>query len=570
MPLRPVELGDAFRLGEVLGRGGSATVYAARPLEWRPPAGPRATPIALKVLHAELARTPGAVDAFFAEARALQRVAHPNVVRVLGYGTTGVTAWIAFERAAGVSLAALVEQRGQLCPDDAAAVADGILDGLGAVHAAGLVHRDLSPTNVFVAVAEDGALRSGGVRLLDFGLADAPGRTALAADVLRAGRATEDGLGVVGSAGYLSTEHALGLPVDERGDLYQVSALLHLMLTGRPPFQRATARELMEAHAEAPPPVPSVQDSAIPAYLDALVLRGMQKLPERRFASAAAMREALVRRAVTLPVPVQSVVKPRARSAAPPVSPSPAEPVPVPESRAAPAPHPRRAAPPALIAVAGALAAAIVVVWLTGAVLARPAVVAPEPAVAAPAASPVERPTPTPSPTRAPTEVAVPVLAGLSESAAQDRLRAAGLAAGSVTRSDSPSPAGVVLGSAPAQGARVRPGSIVGLTVASGSNAVPDTRGGTVGDALRALGAAGFATSSRTVFDSTVPAGTVVGSDPSPGVVGAVGTTVTLLIAGVDPSGQPTPTPTPEPTTTAGPTPAPTRPPPTSTPPPRP
>lgn len=561
MPLRPAELGDAFRLGEVLGRGGSATVYAARPLAWRPPAGSRSTAIALKVLHAELACTPGAVDAFFAEARALQRVAHPNVVRVLGYGTTGSTAWIAFERAAGVSLAALVEQRGALRPDEAAAVADGILHGLGAVHAAGLVHRDLSPANVFAAGGEDGALRPGGVRLLDFGLADVPGRTALAADVLRAGRATEDGLGVVGSAGYLSTEHALGLPVDERGDLYQVAALLHLMLTGRPPFQRATAQELMEAHAEAPPPVPSVQDSTIPSYLDRLVVRGMQKLPERRFASAAAMREALVRRAVTLPVPlpvpvpvpVQRAVTPRVQPAAPA------------------APVPRRA-PRALIAVASALAAAIAVVWLTGAVLARPAVVAPEPAVAAPVASPDQRPTPTPTHTRAVPEVAVPALAGLSEPAAQDRLRAAGLGTGSVTRADSPSPAGAVLASAPAQGARVPPGSTVALTVASGSNAVPDSRGASVGDALRALGAAGFATSSRTVFDSTVTEGTVVGSDPSPGVVVAVGSTVTLLIAGVDPAGQPTPTPTPtpQPTATAGPTSSPTRPPPTSTSPPRP
>ncbi|MFB9749789.1 serine/threonine-protein kinase, partial [Leifsonia shinshuensis] len=273
MPLRPAELADAFRTGEVLGRGGSATVYAARPVAWRPPAGSRSTPIALKVLHPELARTPGAADAFFAEARALERVAHPNVVRVLGYGTTGGAAWIAFERAPGVSLAALVDDRGALLPEEAAAVTDGILRGLSAVHAAGLVHRDLSPANVFVAAGEDGALTAAGVRLIDFGLADVPGRTALAADVLRAGDAGDDEVGVVGSAGYLSTEHALGLPVDERGDLYQVAALLHLMVTGRPPFQRATAAELMEAHADAPPPVPSVQDSAIPSYIDGLVLR---------------------------------------------------------------------------------------------------------------------------------------------------------------------------------------------------------------------------------------------------------------------------------------------------------
>ncbi|HTI32750.1 MAG TPA: PASTA domain-containing protein, partial [Miltoncostaea sp.] len=510
-------------------------------------------------------------EAFFAEARALERVSHPNVVRVLGYGTTGGAAWIAFERAPGASLAALVDEHGALRPEEAAAVADGILRGLGAVHAAGLVHRDLSPANVFVATGEDGAPTAGGVRIIDFGLADAPGRTALAADVLRAGQAAEDELGVVGSAGYLSTEHALGLPVDERGDLYQVAALLHLMLTGRPPFQRATARELMEAHAEAPAPVPSVQDSTIPPYLDRLVVRGMQKLPERRFGSADAMRDALVRRAVTLPVPVPVSVPVPAQVRVPsPAAPSQAAPARAAPSSNAPAlaaPRPRRRAPAALVAVAGALAAAIAVVWLTGAVLARPAVVAPEPTVAAPAASPVLEQTPEPTPTRTTTAVAVPVLAGLSEQAAQDRLRAAGLRPGAVTRSDSPSAAGVVLASAPSAGARAAPGSAVDLTVASGSNAVPDTRGAAVGDALHALGAAGFATSSRTVIDSTVAEGTVVGSDPSPAVVVAVGSTVTLVIAGADPAVQPTPTPTPTPTATPAPTP--TRPP-TATPPPRP
>ncbi|CAM5385455.1 protein kinase domain-containing protein [Leifsonia shinshuensis] len=581
MPLRPAELADAFRTGEVLGRGGSATVYAARPVAWRPPAGSRSTPIALKVLHPELARTPGAADAFFAEARALERVAHPNVVRVLGYGTTGGAAWIAFERAPGVSLTALVDDRGALLPEEAAAVTDGILRGLSAVHAAGLVHRDLSPANVFVAAGEDGALTAAGVRLIDFGLADAPGRTALAADVLRAGDAGDDEVGVVGSAGYLSTEHALGLPVDERGDLYQVAALLHLMVTGRPPFQRATAAELMEAHADAPPPVPSVQDSAIPSYIDGLVLRGMQKQPEQRFASADAMRDALARKAVTLPVPVQRATSARRQPGAPAplaassrlalsAGPAAAGPASAGPGTSTAAPAPRRGAPTALVAIAGALVAAIAVVWLTGAVLARPAVVPPPPAAEAPAASPVVQATPSPAPTTAVAEVAVPVLAGLTEAAAQDRLRAAGLRLGTVGRSDAASPAGTVLASAPAQGVRAKPGSAVDLTVASGSNAVPDTRGMALGDALRALSAAGFTTSSRTVFDSTVAAGTVVGSDPSPAVVAGVGSSVTVLIAGADPGGAPTATPTPGPTATATATPVPTRPPPTSTPPPRP
>ncbi|MGO4277055.1 hypothetical protein AB4Z22_45715, partial [Paenibacillus sp. TAF58] len=128
------------------------------------------------------------------------------------------------------------------------------------IHAAGIVHRDLAPSNIAVAVASDGTVAADAVRVLDFGLADAPGRPALAHDVLRSTIHAADpthpepALGVVGSVNYLSPEHALGRPIDERGDLYQVAALLHFMVTGRPPFVRGTAGEVMAAHAGAPPP----------------------------------------------------------------------------------------------------------------------------------------------------------------------------------------------------------------------------------------------------------------------------------------------------------------------------
>ncbi|WP_440710581.1 protein kinase domain-containing protein [Herbiconiux sp. YIM B11900] len=201
-----------YRLGELLGSGGSASVFTAVDVG-------EGTTVALKILHPHLSRSVSAREAFFGEARAAQALQHPNIVGVLAYGvhapdaggpgasagTGGDTAgaggdsaapaddpqaWIALELVAGTSLAELVEQRGRLPIGEALAVADGVLSALEFAHAAGVVHRDVSPANVMLVRDPRGVLRPSGVRLVDFGLADAAGRAALGTDVLgRDGRA---------------------------------------------------------------------------------------------------------------------------------------------------------------------------------------------------------------------------------------------------------------------------------------------------------------------------------------------------------------------------------------------
>ena len=271
-----------FELDGLLGSGATASVYSAHDTT-------TGETVAIKVLHPRLSGTAAERDAFFAEAAAAARVDHPGVPAVLGHGVDEgggePRAWIATSRAPGRTLARLVDEDGPLDPRAALALAARLLDALAAVHTTGLVHRDVAPGNV--VVAGDGA-----VSLLDFGLADAPGRSAVGGDVLRSGAPGSDG-GVIGSVNYLSPEQALGAPVDERGDLYQAAGLLHFALTGRPPFPRATTAQTMAAHVSAPPPVPSALDSRIPQAADEIVVRGLMKQPESRYASAAEMAAAV-------------------------------------------------------------------------------------------------------------------------------------------------------------------------------------------------------------------------------------------------------------------------------------
>jgi len=605
-----------FELDGLLGSGATASVYSARDTS-------TGDSVAVKVLHPRLSGTAAERDAFFAEAAAAARVDHPGVPAVLGHdvdeGGGEPRAWIATARAPGRTLARLVEADGPLDPGAALALTARLLDALAAVHAAGLVHRDVAPGNV--VVADDGA-----VHLLDFGLADAPGRAAVGGDVLRSGgggigngAASDSGGGVIGSVNYLSPEQALGAPVDERGDLYQAAGLLHFALTGRPPFPRATAAQTMAAHVSAPPPVPSALDSRIPQAADEIVVRGLMKQPEARYASAAAMAAAvravlgeaappvlgsggpsvLDTRTALLPttVPVAPTVPtgpsvfvgpggvlvdresattviPRGRRAPERGSATPAPTVRPPARRAEPAAAPRplpaaagaarlAAAPAArpgrtaLAVTAGAVAVAATI-WL---VAANAAPTAPPTLVAVPSPPPsVAAVTPTAKPTVAPAvtvpqDVHVPELAGLSRADAAARLAAAGLTAGSVTSRDGIAAAGTVLQTQPGAGVPAAPGTAVALVVASGRNAVPELHGQTVLAAGATLSAAGFAVVERSIVDSTVPDRTVLGSEPGAGTVVALGETITVVVSRLP--AQPTTTPTPAPTTT----PQPTRPP---------
>ena len=569
-----------FHLGELLGTGGSASVFRA--VDER-----TGSPVAVKILHPHLAERAVAREAFLAEARRAAPLRHRNIVGVLDVGTDDAgdppIVWIALQIAPGSSLSEHVARHGPLAPAEAVAVADGVLRALEAAHASGLIHRDVSPSNVMVAPTAPGALAADGVRLLDFGLADAAGRAALGTDELlsveAAGRS-----GVMGNVNYMSPEHVRGMPVDERGDVYQLGATLHFALTGRPPFPRSTTGQTMRAHLDTPPPVPSATNARVPRALDRIVVRALLKQPGDRFASAAEMRSAVV----ALPVPVaRRASAPGERSepamtthaapvAAPPAAPaaaassgstvSPSAPEGVTRvlgrtlvpPRAAGAPGAAVAAPAGrgrgrpraggwLATVAAAVAIAVVVVF---AATSEPTASAgPEPSAAPP---PVTTTTPSPEPQPEPgvvpvSTVAVPELARLSVGEAVSALAGAGLAVGDVMLVDSPFPPDVVLDSNPAAGRRLAARAAVALIASTGANAIPDVAGRSRAEAAAAVQAAGFvpAFAARAAPAGTAP-GSVVGTAPAAGTRLTVGETVTIHEA--DPEDlQPTPTITPTP-----------------------
>lgn len=554
-----------YRLGELLGTGGSASAFEA--VDER-----TGDPIALKILHPFLAGRAAARDAFVAEARRMRPLRHPNIAAVLDAGMDPGDAgapvvWIALERAPGTTLAERVGRYGPLTPRDALAVADGVLAALEAAHGAGLIHRDVSPSNVMVATGSSGELAASGVRLLDFGTADATGRAALGTDELLS-RAAQGRHGVIGNVDYMSPEQVRGMPVDERGDVYQVGAVLHFALTGRPPFPRASAGQVMRAHLESPPPPPSAVDPRVPRAVDRIVVRAMLKSPGDRFPSATRMRAVVTAAAVTTargPAAVTAVVlapsvpdsaepgvtRVLARTVVPPRDPGRDPP---------PGAATARRATRARRGAAGRVGFGLAAVTVAGVVILLAA-------TSDPTASVGTAPTPTAPPPVAVVQpepfgetippVAVPALGGLSLAEAITALERAGLGLGDVTLVDSPYPVDTVLESDPAAGRPVAAGRTVALSVASGMNAVPDVVGRDASAATATVLAAGFVPSFASRPGSSGTArDVIVGSSPGAGERAAVGGTVTILVGPpIDPD--PTPTVTASPTSTAPPTPTP-------------
>ncbi|MEX0150872.1 serine/threonine protein kinase [Microbacterium sp. LMI1-1-1.1] len=557
-----------FRVSGLLGSGATASVYAATDVR-------SAARVALKVLHPHLVGERALSAAFLREAQVVEGIRHPGLCALRGWGggDGDATTWTAWDLVDGRSLGEVVRAEGPLTPEAATAMARRILDGLDALHTAGLVHRDVSPANVLVDLAPDGGLRD--ARLVDYGLTAPGGETAHGADVLR----STTGDGVVGNVGYASPEQLRGEGVGPAGDLYQLGGVLYFALVGRPPFDRATTDEVVRAHLGALPPTPSVSAPRVPVALDRVVVRALLKDPSARFADAPAMRKAL---AEAMPSPGHRAGRGTAGAVAADAdatrllaagpgaaAPAAAAPATAPVTASAPAlpAPPASTAPPAasrstspwLWILAGTAAAVVVAVV---AVAARPSPApagetAPAPSVVAPAAS-VPPPSPTTSATAAssappPATVALPELRGLPLADAVALLGRLGLQPGTVTAMDGTDAADTILQTGVAAGAALALGTPVDLTVASGWNAVPGIVGLQERDAVERVSAAGLTPVVVREPHAGI-AGTVVGTDAAASPRLVLGSPVVLTVA-TAPTPAPTATPTAGPTPTATPTP---------------
>jgi hypothetical protein len=283
-----------------IGEGGMGAVYVAEHQRL----GRR---VAVKVLLPQMNASAEMVARFFNEAKAATEIRNQHIVDVLDFGELpGGASYIVMEWLEGQSLAQLLAEQGKLPPGRVAHIAEGIAKALEAAHAHGIVHRDLKPDNIFL-IDRDGDADF--VKVLDFGIAKLTGD---AADVR-----TQTGA-ILGTPYYMSPEQCDGGRIDRRTDVYAVGVILYQMLTGRLPFTGSKLTELLVAHAtQAPPPLRSIDPTIAPS-IEGAVLQALEKDPERRFNSVAALARAVAGEAAAArnaPAPAPFVAPPQKTAA---------------------------------------------------------------------------------------------------------------------------------------------------------------------------------------------------------------------------------------------------------------
>ncbi len=255
-------IGD-YVVEEHLARGGMASVFGVRHAT-------DGTPLALKLLH-PLSSQDDQTGRFRREFRALSRLQHPNVLSVHEWGILEGRPWFTMERLEGHDLRVEVDRLSELAPKARYQRAEDLLKqvarALAYVHEHGLVHRDVTPGNIFVT--EDGT-----AKLMDFGVVKEIG-----ADLTGVGE-------VIGTVAYMAPEQITGVGIDARADLYSLGAVLYLLLTGRRVFSAHTVHGFMEKHLHSRPRPPSELAPDVPRHLEEVCVRLLEKDPRDRFASA--------------------------------------------------------------------------------------------------------------------------------------------------------------------------------------------------------------------------------------------------------------------------------------------
>ncbi len=290
----PPVIAGHYRIVELLGEGGWARVYRATDLNLQ-------REVALKRLRPDRLSQPGLAHRLMREARTASRLSHPGIVPVFDAFEHDGTAWIVMELVDGVTLREVLQLRGALPLEEILRYAEELTSALGAAHAAGLLHRDVTPRNVLIS-------RDGRARLTDFGLACGYVTAEDASQAPTASTASALGGRTAGTPGYMSPEQLLGRPLDPRSDLFCLGVLLYEMCTGRAAFASATGGDLYDAVLHHEPMTIGRLNYEIPEELERIIHKAMAKRPDERYQGAGDMLSDLrhLRRSIesvdTLPV----------------------------------------------------------------------------------------------------------------------------------------------------------------------------------------------------------------------------------------------------------------------------
>lgn len=477
----PATLTDRYRIVSHLARGGMADVYRG----YDELLGRK---VAIKVLHQQLSSDEAFVKRFRKEAQAAANLTHPNIVGIYDWGQFDSTYFIVMELVEGRSLRDVLRSEGPLLPRRATEIAAEVAAALSVAHRAGLVHRDVKPGNILLAP-------DGTVKVTDFGIARAWDDSQ---ELTRTGA-------VMGTATYFSPEQAQGSKVDERSDIYSLGVVLYEMLTGQPPFRGDSPVAVAYQHVSAEAPPPSQMNPDVPAELDAIVMKALQKDPAARYQTAEELRIDLWR-ALQGQRPMATAVAPPPADEATRLLTTPPATVPPDEA------YRQLEEPPSsnLAFIVGAfalLATLVVLLILTFDLFSSGA---------------------------GPATITVPDVAGMTEEEALVTLQRAGLIAVTRERADSTVEAGRVIETDPPAGQEVTEDTLVTVYVSTGEETfpVPFVVGLDIEVARQQIEAQGLTVGAVTKrADPDRAAGIVLEQSPQPGVQVPAGTAVDLVVS---------------------------------------
>jgi serine/threonine-protein kinase len=231
--------------------------------------------VAVKQLLPEHLGSPEAVIRFEREARSVARFSHPNIVQILDYLEIDGARFIVMEHVSGADLSRVIAARGRLTADEALAVGARVASALAFAHARGIVHRDIKPRNILVS-------RTAQVKVVDFGVAQVQGPDE---------RTTATGF--VGTPAYTAPEQILGKRVDGRADIFALGVVLYEMVTGVKPFRNGPDSNVVSKILEEEPVPPRTLHRRVPRAVQRIILRCLEKDPDRRYADMSDLMAAL-------------------------------------------------------------------------------------------------------------------------------------------------------------------------------------------------------------------------------------------------------------------------------------